>query len=82
MAAIQLAKNVWILCVGGLVAVVVILLIAGSIFGCGSSLRETCPGINWEGRQCQAIKNIESLEAQGLPAHLAEGYYSLPEDER
>jgi len=51
--------------------------------GCGGgSLAQTCEGIEWQGRQCQALKGVEWAKAHDLPVHTVEGYYSLPEEER
>lgn len=50
--------------------------------GCGGSLHDTCESINWKGRQCQALKNVEWAKRNGLPPQTVDGYYSLPEDER
>lgn len=80
MRAIELAKNVWILVVGALVGLVVIGLLVGAMLG--GSLKDSCPGIEWQGQQCQALKRVEWAKRNGLAPNLVEGYYSLPEDER
>lgn len=81
MKAIELGKNLWILTVGGLILLVVILAIAGGVFGAGS-LKETCKDINWQSEQCRALKRVDWAKRNGLNPSLVEGYYSLPEDER
>lgn len=58
------------------------LLLVGGGCGGGGSLEDTCESINWQGRQCQALKGVEWAEENGLPPQSVDGYYSLPENER
>ena len=81
MKTIEKAKSVWIVFVGGFVAVVAALLIFSALF-LDKPLAETCEEIHWQGRQCRALKGVEWAKAHDLPPHTVEGYYSLPEDER
>lgn len=61
MRAIGLAKNVWVLVVGVLVAVIIALAIAGAVFGVGSR-ENTCEQIDWQGRQCEALDRGRARE--------------------
>ena len=62
--------------------VVVAVLAGAALPGCGGGLRDTCKSIEWQGRQCQALKRVDWARANGIPPHTVKGYYSLPEDER
>lgn len=59
------------------------MVIALGCIGCGGSdLAETCKNIEWQGRQCQALKRVEWAKKHGLPPETVKGYESLPEDAR
>lgn len=51
----SLARAVTFLSIGAIVLLLVVLAIAGGIFGAGSQ-RETCEAIHWRGAQCEALR--------------------------
>lgn len=54
MSAIAIAKNIWVLCMGVIVAAILIGLIAAGISGGGVS-EEGCRKIQWQGGACEEL---------------------------
>lgn len=59
-----------------------VILLALAISACGGSLTARCEGIEWQSRQCKALKGVKWAKAHGVSPTVIEGYYSLPESER
>jgi hypothetical protein len=51
----SVARAVTVLALGAIVLLLVVLAIAGGIFGAGSQ-QHTCETIHWRGAQCEALR--------------------------
>lgn len=51
----SVARAVTFLCLAAILVVLVVLAVAGGIFGAGSQ-QGTCEAIHWQGAQCEALR--------------------------
>lgn len=64
---------------------VLMVLTALLVGGCGGSgptrneIVQNCEQTEWQGRQCDAVKQIRHLESKGFPPYMAKDAASLPE---